>query len=153
MNLKVKKKNDEQVEKKDALKVIDKLTNIINNKTFDTYEKHIFKEEVKENTDSLSINDIYFDEESNTYKKVVGFNNGSYITEDASFEEIFEEIELSSSEEINFDESIIIDDEASVEESEYDSENYNLLSTKRHVINLSIFVIPFITWLNIRFYY
>ena len=130
-----KYKDDEQVEKKDALKVIDKLTNVINNKTFDTYEKHIFKEEVKENTDSLSINDIFFDEESNAYKKVVGFNNGSYITEDASFEEIFEEIELSSSEEINFDESIIIDDEASVEESEYDSENYNLLSTKRHVIN------------------
>ena len=128
-------KDDDPVEKSDALKTIDKLVSIINNKEFDTVEEHTFKEEVKEDTTSLDINDIYFDEKSNSYKKVIGYDNGQYITQDASFEEIFEEMKLSSSEEINFDDAIIIDDEGSVEESEYVSENYDLLASKRHVIN------------------
>ena len=125
-------KDNDYVYKNDAIDAIDKLIRIINNKTFDTIEHHEYKSEVKESKNNLNINDIYFDEETESYKKLIDQNGN---TVDASFEEIFEELELSSSEEINFDESMIIDDEGTVEESEYDSENYNLLSTKRHVIN------------------
>lgn len=125
-------KENDYVLKQDAIKAIDKLTNIINNKTFETIEYHKYKQEVKEDKFELDINDIYFDEETNSYRKIID-NNGN--TEDASFEEIFEEIKISSSEEINFDNSSIIDDYCSVEETIYDSENYELLSDKRHVIN------------------
>lgn len=128
-------KDEDEVERKDAIKLIDKLAEIINNKTFDTIEEHKFKQEVKEETNSLKLNDIYFDEESNSYKKIVGIKNGQYETVDASFDEIFEELKISSSEEINFDEAVIID-EGVVEESEYESENYNLLAAKRHVLNV-----------------
>ena len=124
--------DEDFVTKEDAYRFIDKLTSIINNKSFETIEYHEYKPEVKENLSNLQINDIYFDENNNVYKRVVD-NNGNTV--DASFEEIFEELKISSSEEINFDESIIIDDEGSIEETVYDSENYNLLSTKRHVIN------------------
>ena len=53
----------------------------------------------------------------------------------AIFEEIFEELKISSSEEIDFDEATIVD-EGVVEESEYESENYNLLAAKRRVLNI-----------------
>ena len=128
-------KYDEQVYEEDALKAIDSLLNIINNKTFKTEEHHTYKENVKDNKDSLEINDIFYDEETNSYKKVIGYENNEYVLEDASFEEVYSDLKISSSDPISFDESMVIEDETAVIENEYVDLDYELLSSKRKVFS------------------
>ena len=118
-----------------ALKAISALVKIINNQQFETNEYHTYSENVKNNLNGLQIGDIYYDKEDRKYKKVVNISENIVETENASFEEVFEEIRISSSNEIDFDNSIIVDDDSPIEEVEYDSLNFELLSSKRHVIN------------------
>lgn len=131
INLNLNYKDDDYVYRDDALKSIEKLLDIINNKTFDTEEKHVYKDNVKDNINDAEVGDIYFDESSNSYKKI----NSNGEVEDAQFEEVFDELEVSSSEELNFEDCEIIDDELAIEESVYEDDDYTLLSSKTKVVN------------------
>lgn len=130
INLNFNYKDDEYVYKDDALKAIEKLLDIINNKTFETKEEFEYKDNVKENLDDASAGDIYFDEEENSYKKI---NDNGEIS-DANFDEVFEEFEISSSDELDLEDCEIIDDELAIEDSVYEDDEYTLLSSKTKVI-------------------
>ena len=138
LNLNLNYDDEDYVYKDDALKSIDKLLDVINNKTFDTEERYIYKTNVKDK-DEADVGDIYYDQDLNVYQRIN--ENGS--VEDAKFEDVFEELQFSSSEEVNLDDCEIIDSNLYVEQNVYEDEDYNLLSSKSKVFEVDGFRISY----------
>lgn len=107
--IKKNKKEDDLVDKKDALDIIDKAVEIINNKVFESNFEIKEKEDVKYLDDyslndkhlstdkSLDIGSLIYLEEENVYKRVSGYLNGEYILSDVEFEDIIESLKIEDS--------------------------------------------------------
>lgn len=156
--IKRSKKEEDLVDKEDALEIIDKAVDSINSKTFDT--KFSLKEKydtsylnnyrcednnlVTEN--ELNIGEYIYLEDENIYKKVVGFYNGQYILEDVSFEEIIESLEIEDSYKLDLSNSIDTPGEVSLEYENNDlyvNNGKNLLASKTKSFNSNGFRVSY----------
>lgn len=134
-------KESENVKEKQVKDIIDKAINIINNKKFDKKYEFEYQNNVKNNKDDLKIGDIYFDENSNEYNKVIDINDEIQY-ESASFEEVFSYLDISDSYEVDFSNAEIIPLQQE-ELSSYVNNKYDLLASKNHVFNKDGFRISY----------
>ena len=134
-----KKKKDSVVDIDDARKLIDEVVYRINNKTIDRNYSYRYKESVKDNNEDLKIGDIIL--EDNIYKVITDISEDGYICDDASFEEVFSDFEISDSFEIDFNEAEIIP--YFKDENIYVNENYNLIASNNHVFNTNGFRVSY----------
>lgn len=116
----IKKTGKEPVERKDAVKAIEKAKEIINNQTFKTkYEvkekegvielKNYLFDGIKLVTDQkLEIGDYVFLRRDDVYKKVTSISSNSYLLDDVTAEEVFSDIEIEDSYFVNFETAEII---------------------------------------------
>lgn len=134
------KKDNDLISEEEANNIILKAVELINNpKIENSYESkendviHIkdfdYNEKIFEN------GTIVYLENENEYKKVISYEDGKYILEDPSFDEIFEYLYISGSHDINLNDCEVIpyNDESS--KSEYINNNYQLLASKLHTFN------------------
>ena len=124
-------KANDLVNKDEEERILELLVMNINNKTFETTFNYKETSKVKNEKDNLEIGDIIYIKEDNEYKKVESIKDNKYIFTQAEFEEIFEELELSSSFDVNFDEIELIPyGKKIVSESNYTNPRYTLLANK-----------------------
>lgn len=133
-------KENQHVDKETAIKVVDNAVELINNRTFSSTFEYEYINEPKTNTEELNDNDIFFDEETGSYKVVVNEEDNEY--RDAQFDEVFSYFDISDSYEIDFSQAEIIplQEEAN---SSYINNRFNLLANKNHVFNKDGFKISY----------
>ena len=130
----------DKVEKSIGIKVIDRATDYINNKTFENVFNSEYRKDIKSVDDDLSIGDIVIKDDE--YYKVVDYENDKHILEAAQFEDVFSYLDISSEFEIDFTDSEVIPYGES-ENTIYENHNYNLLSSNTHVFNSEGFRISY----------
>lgn len=120
-------------------KILDKLKKEINNQSFEKkYEYEINKDVVNIDDYSLidnclisqnnySIGDIVFLKNDNEYKEIIAKDEEYYYVKDANYEDIFSRIDIEDTNEINFDDAIIIIDGKTSNEEVYHNLNKELL--------------------------
>lgn len=149
-------KDNDLVDKQEAKRIINKAVELINNPEIDNkfnideknvkhIEDYTYSNNHLKTNEYLSENDLVFLENDNEYKKIVECENGECLLDDPSFEEIFNEIEIEGSNEIDFEESEIIlyyDDE-DIEETNYTNNLYELLASKRRTFNTKGFRVAY----------
>ena len=123
------KADDELVNEKDALEAIEKAVSLINNKEIERKEEVTYKEEYKEikvyekdgaylkTSANLKSGELVYLEEDDCFVIVTGFHNGAYLTREATFDEIFESLEISDNSELDLTKAIVL-------ETDYDTEAY-----------------------------
>ncbi|MBR3228208.1 MAG: hypothetical protein IKF68_06660 [Erysipelotrichaceae bacterium] len=115
------KKASDIVDEKTAEEVIDKAVYDINNRTYDpVYEvvpkdtvntvsgTYTYEETKLVSDEAFDQGDILYLEEEGVYKKVTGIEDGAYLLEDASFNDIFSAVHIEDSYEVDFSEAIDI---------------------------------------------
>lgn len=145
--------NDELIDQNEAIKVINKAVNYINNpeltNEYDLKEKdikhidnYIFDEDELEYQEELEIGDIVYLEDDDEYKKIIEKNEDEYLLIDPTIEEIFNELNIEGSTEIDFEDAEIIPygDE---ERISYENSKYDLLASTRHTFNSNGFRIAY----------
>lgn len=130
----------DKVEKSIGIKVIDRATDYINNKTFEDVFNSEYRKDIKSVDDDLCIGDIVIKDDE--YYKVVDYENDKHILEAAQFEDVFSYLDISSEFEIDFTDSEVIPYGES-ENTIYENHNYNLLSSNTHVFNSEGFRISY----------
>ena len=123
------KSDDELLNEKDALEAIKKAVSLINNKEIERKEEVTYKEEYKEikvyekdgaylkTSANLKSGELVYLEEDDCFVIVTGFHNGAYLTREATFDEIFESLEISDNSELDLTKAIVV-------ETDYDTEAY-----------------------------
>ena len=123
------KADDELINEKDSLEAIDKTVSLINNKEIERKEEVTYKEEYKEikvyekdgaylkTSANLKSGELVYLEEDDCFVIVTGFHNGAYLTREATFDEIFESLEVSDNSELDLTKAIVV-------ETDYDTEAY-----------------------------
>ena len=123
------KSDDELVNQKDALEAIKKTVSLINNKEIERKEEVTYKEEyIKirvyekdgaylKTSANLKSGELVYLEEDDCFVIVTGFHNGAYLTREATFDEIFESLEISDNSELDLTKAIVV-------ETDYDTEAY-----------------------------
>ena len=121
-------KDDELIDINTAKETVDKAVNIINNRAFKPNYEYKIKDD----------QDIYFDEESNTYK----IKEDDTIR-DAEFAEVFSSFDISDSYTVDFTNAQIIPYQDEYDDTSYVNNKYNLLASKNHVFNSDGFRISY----------
>ena len=115
------KADDELVNEKDALEAIEKAVSLINNKEIERKEEVTYKEEYKEikvyekdgaylkTSANLKSGELVYLEEDDCFVIVTGFHNGAYLTREATFDEIFESLEISDNSELDLTKAIVVE--------------------------------------------
>jgi len=138
INKNCKEKN--KVSKETAQSVIDKAVRQINHQEFtDTYNAK-YKKEPKSIDDDIQIGDLVLDD--GIYKIVTDIEENVYSFKKAEFDDVFEELELQGSFELDLSEAEIIPYHQE-EKSSYINNKYKLLSNKKNVFNYDGFRISY----------
>lgn len=124
---------NKKVNKQVAIDVVDKAIGIINNKSFKKEYEYKYNENVKDSDDQLNINDIYFDNETKTYRKIID-EDGDISSIEADFNEVYSYLDIADTYEIDFSEAEVIPLQEE-EKSNYINNKFNLLASKNHVFN------------------
>lgn len=134
-------KNDDLINQKTAEEIINKAVNLINNKTFPSDFNFAYRDNVKEVDDDLYDGDIILDD--NKFYKINVSNDGEINYEDAEFEDVYSQYDISDSFEIDFSNAEIIPLQEELSDSSYINKKYNLLANKTHVFNKDGFRISY----------
>lgn len=140
------KKDNDLISEDEAKQIIKKAVNVINNPVIDNHYESKQKEHIvidnyslKDNTlitsDSYQIGSIIYLEDINAYKKIIDINKDGYILADPEFDELFEYLYISGSNEIDFNNCEIIPFNDETVETEYVNNKYELLASKLHSFN------------------
>lgn len=116
------------VSKQEAEEIVDKVIDVINNKTFES------KYEYEINSDDS----IYYDEDDCSYKII-----GDSEIRDAQFDEVFSSFDISDSYVVDFSNAEVIPYQDEVDDVGYVNNKYTLLASKNHVFNKDGFRISY----------
>ena len=112
------KADDELVSEQDALDALNRAVGLINNKEIERKKEVTYKEEYKEirvyerdgnnlkTSADLKYGDLVYLEEDDCFVIVTGVHDGAYLTRLASFDEIFESLEISDDSELDLTKAI-----------------------------------------------
>lgn len=134
---------NQNVDKDTAEEIIKKAVDYINNKEFEE-EYYIEEKEPIKEVSSYKKDDIYYKIDSsyvvgdyiylkdeNKYKKVVGINEKGYLLEDAEFEEVIKELNISNTFDLDLSNAVDIPSGTpEYEETNYVNTSFNLLASK-----------------------
>ena len=121
------KADDELLNEKDALEAIKKAVSLINNKEIERKEEVTYKEEYKKirvyekdgshlkTSANLKSGELVYLEEDDCFVIVTGFHNDAYLTREATFDEIFESLEISDNSELDLTKAIVLEDDLDFE--------------------------------------
>ena len=130
---------DKSVSKDEAIKIVDKVIKIINNKQFEKSFDYTYSEKVKQDKEDVKSGDIFFDEDDETYKIVN--EDGSY--DDAEFDDVYNEFSIADSYEIDFSDAEIIPYGEEIDDTSYVNNKYNLLASKTKVFSIEDYRISY----------
>lgn len=142
-------KENEYVSIEDGDKIISALVYYINNREFDSHyivdeKENIIRVDNYNLIDGyfyidkdLEINDYVFID--NEYKKVISKENNKYELSDVDIDEVINMMDISGSEEFNFEDAEVIENLAYSFQTEYVNNKYSLLASKRHHIEIDGF--------------
>ena len=133
------KKADSIVDSEKGRLLIDEVVERVNNREFVSHYSYDLNRPIKDIDDDLQIGDILIVD--NVYKIVTRINENGYYIEDANFEEVFRNLEISDSFEVDFNESEIIP--YFTEDNIYINNTYNLLASNNHVFNAEGFRVSY----------
>lgn len=134
-------KDNDKVSKDIGKQVIEKVTNYINNKSFENSFTSEYRKNIKTENDDLEIGDIIIKDDE--YYKLVDINEEEYIFDDAQFEDVFSYLDISGEFEIDFTNCEVIPYGNEENNLVYENHNYNLLASKTHVFNTDGFRISY----------
>ena len=139
------KKERSKVSEEEALKLIDKAVVLLNQAHFlEAYEETL-KEEVKDIDDAdLETGDLVYDPERSAYAIVTKTEDGNIKTRKAEYEEIYEDLHIETSSNIDFNQATVIPYGETYEDTSYVNELYHLLSSNdSHVFHTSGFRVSY----------
>ena len=125
------------VQKDEAERIVECAVDFINNGHIESIYEYEFKKEIKNKEDDLKIGDIVYDQDNDKYIVVEDIKDNEIVYKDASFDEVFENVNLADSFEIDFNECEVIPYLYDNEVTNYVNTKYNLLAAKNenHVFN------------------
>lgn len=119
--IKKNKKENDLVDRKIADELIDKLVDKINNQHFERVYEYKTKEGIKEDDEYYAYDgkslisysdhkegDILYLKEDDEYKRIINKQEGFYILEDVELSDIYEDLNIANSSDLDFDKAIII---------------------------------------------
>ncbi len=136
-------RENNKVGKETAMNIVDKAVEIINNKSFDEHYEFKYIQEPKTNNDDLKENDLFYDEEENSFKIVTKVDEQEYDYRDAEFDEVFSDIDISGSYDIDFSDAEVTPLQDEYTNTSYINNKYNLLASKNHVFEKDGFRISY----------
>ncbi len=115
------KKENDLVDRKIADELIDKLVNKINNQHFERVYEYKTKEGIKEDDEYYAYDgrslisysdhkegDILYLKEDDEYKRIINKQESFYILEDVELSDVYEDLNIANSSDLDFDKAIII---------------------------------------------
>ena len=129
---------DEKVLKKTGEEVLSKVVDYINNQEIVEKEEFRLKEDYLQFAESLKdglkddfgnyeIGELLYSESDEMFYRIVDYQNGEYLLEECTIEEVFEEIEIGASGALDFTEAEIIPS-GDISETSYFVDEYQLLA-------------------------
>lgn len=126
-----------------AQSVVDKAVNYINNKTFESKYEYRYRNTIKNINDELYINDVIYDDSSNSYKVVCNIDENDVEYRDAEFEDVFSYLDIEDSFTLDLSNSEVIPLQKEEIDTSYINNKFTLLASKNHVFNKDGFRISY----------
>ena len=126
--------DNEIIDKKEAKGILSRAINYQNNKEYNPHYDVTYQDNVIDDLTNSKVGDIIFDENDNKFYKIVEINNDHNIYEEAQFEEVYKQMDIEDSFDIDFSQAEIIPNGEEVQ-SNYVNNSYELLASKTHSFN------------------